>query len=38
MQKLMKHKAYLMGLVVALAVAGAQVGTVVGICGFKWGG
>jgi hypothetical protein len=38
MKKLMRHKAYLMGVVVALAIAGAQVGTIVGTCGFKWGG
>lgn len=38
MQKLKKHKAYLFGVVAALAIAGAQISVIVGTCGFKWGG
>lgn len=34
----MKHKTYVIGLTVALAVAFANVSAIVGTCGFKWGG
>jgi hypothetical protein len=38
MQKLVKHKTYLLGLAFALAVVGANVLAIVQPCGFKWGG
>jgi hypothetical protein len=37
MQRLKKHKAYLIGLVATLAIASAQMGVIMGTCGFKWG-
>ena len=36
MNKLMKHKTRLIGLVFAVAVASSQAGMIAGICGFKW--
>lgn len=38
MQKLIKHKKYLLGLAFALAIAGANVVVMIQPCGFKWGG